>query len=241
MKYRYFFVPLVLIILFSTSRLLVGEHKNLSPLLIEKEVVYPIRKSAKTTEPSKEYENPKWAILHKVRASVLEIQIEADKGHNVFISEDDTREKYKATIKEFILSKAEDGFPLLDDFLHNEIDENEAVIWSNALALYRFATTPEEKLELLNSLIQEVFERGDFQQTNDLIDCKTGRILYDEFNGARLHIVFHSAGDIKNSDHDLVQSQKDADEAEKKLSKKNVRGVLYAWSVEKWELQSCGL
>lgn len=240
MKNRYIFISIVLIILISTFSHLEVEHKNSNPILIQNEVVIPIRELAIANELAKKYTNPKWAILDKVRASVLEIQIEADKSHNVFISEEDTREKYEKTIKEFVLSKGHDGLPMLDDYLHYETDENQAVAWSKALASYRFASTAEEKLELINSLIQEVFAREEFDQTNDLIDCGTGRILHNEFNENILHIVFHSAGDEKKSEHVSVQSHREADAASKKiLSKKNVRGVLYAWTTDKWELQSC--
>jgi len=209
------------------------------------QISYPKRLPAKIENSASEI------LGESYRDRVLEIQIQADKDHGIFVSLDESEENFRKAREEFGLAR-NSGLQILDYYLQdgNEDEYKEAIEWSTALAKYRFAENDHEKLELIKDLIDSAIAKGDFERSDKIIDCETKQIEFDNLaENERVMISFHAS---VRSDIDLWGNASTTQEGRVRVNsifsglekmgqkhKKEVLGVLYAWSLDDHQLESC--
>ena len=189
--------------------------------------------------------------LKKVDAAILDIQINSDKAHNVYVSDTVSKETmYSLTFSVQISRRP--GMSLLLEFLRNKDDVDDSVKWSKAIAKNKFAIG-EEKLELVRSVLEAAVKRGIFEKTDDLLDCKTGKVISKSLEQDTVNFTFYPSFKTHGMLlRDTATTQQIADEKiakfysfVKEQAKSNIQGnltgVLFAYSKIGKKVQSCNI
>jgi hypothetical protein len=182
--------------------------------------------------------------------AAIEIQMEAEKANNVFVSKNNTEKILTYLDFEFALNPSRDIYEIstLKRYMLYQ-SQSESVLWSTALAGYRFAKTDNERLRLINSLIAAAIYKSDFISTNSILDCENSRVKLDmpAEGSQQLNLSFHpvvsrkdilrdrpldlrmNVYDAKHGNIAIREFYDSASEVSKKQGKRYIRGILYAW------------
>jgi hypothetical protein len=182
--------------------------------------------------------------------TVLKIQMDADKAHNVFVSREATAKVLQLIGFEFALTPTHDiQHPSVFNIYLLSRTNSDSVIWANALAEYRFATSEDGRLKLINSLLAAAISKGEYISSSAILDCETSRVKLDmpADGSVQVNISFHPTVSKKDIVRDrplnlrmnayvarqgniAIRELYDlASEVAKAQGKKHIRGILYAW------------
>jgi hypothetical protein len=191
------------------------------------------------------------AGLPKIDPELLEIQIQAEKLHKVFVSRDLSEKLFRQFLYEIPLIHSA-GLPLLYKYTILNNDKSDFILWSKAIAKHRFNTTNgDERLELARELIEASIAKGDFKRTKNLLDCKKGQIISKALANDSINYGFYStiptdeamwgggAESRKNANQKIHGFYQTLNELAKAKSLSRYRGILLATTKESRKIQSC--
>jgi hypothetical protein len=90
--------------------------------------------------------------------AVLDVQIQADKEHNAFVSREATMRSLDRALYNVPLIDRP-GLPILYKYVKYNSNKEEAVNWSKAIAKHRYAKDENEQMELVYALLKSVGEK----------------------------------------------------------------------------------
>ncbi|MBA2403344.1 MAG: hypothetical protein H0V66_01125 [Bdellovibrionales bacterium] len=199
---------------------------------------------AKNDEKEESYEQ-KLAALHE---AILEIQIQADKDHGVFVNRQVTENAFYETKSEVEFSLSDEGTGFIYEILNDFDHWGDALELSRELAKHRLSQDENEKFEILKGVFDLAAVSFGYSKTDEFIDCETGKIIYDRFDDDYLKIDFlttvpdvtssYQLGGDKSDNWSQLQLFSELDELSQS-HKKNLRGVLYVSSPVYDKLQYC--
>ncbi len=139
--------------------------------------------------------------------AILEIQIEADKENGVYISDDETEKSFKKAKGEFALINPLSSHSVIESYIDHS---DEGIEWSRAVAKYRFSNYPDERLDLIRTLLSSATADGYFDKTEKFLDCTSNTVIYDDFEySGNLLISFHSSVSLEGPSFYVTENKKE--------------------------------
>ncbi len=152
-------------------------------------------------------------VRYPVDQELLDVQIQADKANDKFISNGVTAENLSNELAGIPLLEGP-GLTLLYKYVKFNQDREDALNWSKAIAKKRYATTDDERLELVHLLLKAAIQKKDFAESSEIFDCKNLKFV---FKGSPEDDVVLSMYPSFVSKSKLWSIEKNKDQANKKI------------------------
>lgn len=186
-----------------------------------------------------------------VSDAVLDVQIQADKEHNSFISREATMRSLDLELFKIPLID-KPGLPLLYKYVKYNDSKEEALNWSKAIAKHRYAKDEHERMELVYALLKSASAKSDFKESTELLNCKKGLLVISPMAEDPVVLSFYPAFPIKEKLWAIIETtdagneqikyfQLKVKQEAKNLNRKSIPAVLIATTKQSRKIQSCNL